>query len=571
MKKILNIIVSIFFLFLGVFISGVVFAITWPNTPTWEFLRWGFIAYLDISLVNTWATTDWIVKKALDTDNLWNWVIISSWWNIWIANSFPTSKFDVNWKTISQNFQLISWMGTWNILVSDSSWNWTWLKNNYRLKATSLMVNWWTYWQNCFVMEDTSLRCVWYNGNWAIWLWTNVNNHYFPQRVLLKWVKKVYSNNLNTYALMTNGEMYAIWWYNVYWELWLWHASTVYFPQKIPWLSNVIDFVTAWWYYTDWVTGRWAAQSCALLQDKTVKCWWRNWTGQLWVWDGSHRYSPTLVTWLTNVKKIVMTDWQPRTTTCALLEDWSVRCWWYNWRWSLWNWDTNERNYPITTGIENVVDIEAAWTYQSWAHICAILQDKTVKCWWRNWHGQLWNWNTSNQYVPVSVIWLTNVRKIVMSWWSWRANYAITYDNKVYSWGYNWYWELWVWDSTNRSTATLINGLNNVKDIVSTWWNENSTCALIEDWTVKCWGYNAWWQLWIWDASNRNSPQTVLGLDNVVEIQIYTTYRSNRIFTCALISDWTVKCWGYNWFGQLWQLNTTDYYVPVVVKNLNKD
>ncbi len=571
MKKLFNGFIWLLFIVLWIFISWFVYAISWPNTPTWEFFRWWFIAYLDKSLVNTWATTSWVVKKSIDTDNLGSWTIVSLNSNIWIWISTPSSKLDVNWKTKTQNFQLSSQTQSWNILVSDSLWNWTWIKNNYRLKASSLMVNWWTYWQNCFVMEDTSLKCLWYNWNWTIWLWTNASNHYFPQTTLLKWVKKVYSNNLNSYALMTNWDLYAIWWHNWYWELWLWHTSTIYFPQKIPWLSNVVDFVTRWAYYTDWYTWRWAANSCALLEDKTVRCWWRNWTWQLWVWDSSNRSSPTQVVWLTNVKKIVMNEWQLWWTTCALLYDWNVKCWWWNWRGQLWVWDTADRYYPTTVNISWVSDIVIAGSYQSGSHICAIMNDATVRCWWWNWHGQLWNWNTSHQSNPVTVIWLTNVRKIVISWWSWYSNYAITNDNKVYSWWYNGYWELWLWDTSNRSTAVLINWLENVKDIVSTWRNPWSTCALLYDWTIKCWWYNAWWQLWVWDASNRLSPTDVLWVEKATEIQIYTTYRSNRIFTCALVSDWSVKCWGYNWFWQLWQNNTLDYYIPVTIKNLNKD
>ncbi len=553
-----------------IFITGYVYWTLWPATPTWEFIRWWLSYFLEKSLVVSWTWTDWIVKKSLDTDNLWSWTMISFSWNIWILTNSPQANLDISGGIKTNSFNL-NWGNSNQILISDWNWNWVWWANNYKLKVQSLMINWWTYWQNCFVMEDTSLKCVWYNWNWRIWMWTNTNNYYFPQKIPISWVKKVIWNNLNTYTLMLNWDVYFIWWYNRYWEWWLWDTTTRYIPQKINWISNATDIVTSWRYYTDWTTWRWAAHACALINDWTIKCWGRNWTWQLWTWDTTNRLTPTQVFWVSWATKIVMTDWQLRWNTCALINDWTVKCWWRNWWGTLWNWDNNWRLYATTVNITNVNDIVMWWTNQSWAHACALINDWTVKCWWYNWHGEIWNWNTNDQWNPTLVNWLNNVKKIIITWWSAYDNYAITNDNKVYSWGENSRWQLWVWDTTNRSSPTLINWLNNVSDIVSTWWNAVTTCALINDWTVKCWGYNWNWQLWVWDTTNRSSPTQVLWISWISSIKVYTTYWSNRPFTCALVNDWTVKCWWYNWFWQLWQNNTFDYYIPVVVKNLNHD
>lgn len=572
MKKIIfKFTIFLFSILWGMVITSLVYATVWPTTPVGEFVRWWITSILEKSLVNTWATTDGIVKKALDTVNLWSGVITSVSGNIWIWTATPSAKLDVIGKTQALNMRLVESTASGYIVASDGSGNTSWIPNNYRLKVSSLMVNGGTYGHQCYVMEDTSVQCLGYNGNWDLGIGNNTNNFYYPIKVPLKWVKKVYSNNLSLYALMLNGDMYVIGWYNAYWELWLWDTATRYVPQKITGVSNVVDFVTKGAYYTDGVTWRWAANACALLSDKTVKCWWRNGTGQLWNGDSTYRATPTQVYGLTNVKKVVMDEWQLRGTTCALLYDNTVKCWWYNWRGQLWNWDTNDRYVPTTVNISGVSDIEIAGSNQSWAHVCAIMNDATVKCWWWNGHGQIGNGNTSHQYNPVTVTGLSNVRKLVISWWSGYWTYAITNDNKVYSWGYNGYGELWHWDTTNRTTATLIPWLTNVKDVVSTGWNEVSTCALLFDGSVKCWGYNAWGQLWNWDTTNRSTPTLAVWVHNATEIEIYTTYRSNRIYTCAEIDDGSVKCWGYNGFGQLGQWNTLNYPTPVSVKNLNID
>lgn len=70
---------------------------------------------------------------------------------------------------------------------------------------------------------------------------------------------------------------------------------------------------------------------------------------------------------------------------------------------------------------------------------------------------------------------------------------------------------------------------------------------------MKCWGYNAQGQLGVGDTTNRYSPTSVVGLDNVEKLEMYETFYSSRPWVCALITGGSVKCWGYNGFGALGQ------------------
>ena len=91
------------------------------------------------------------------------------------------------------------------------------------------------------------------------------------------------------------------------------------------------------------------------------------------------------------------------------------------------------------------------------------------------------------------------------------------------------------------------------------------TCALLaddpetadedEDGTIRCWGYNLYGQLGDHDLETdiniaivgaaENSPVQVVGIDNAIAISAKNTH------TCAVLEDGTVRCWGYNFYGQL--------------------
>lgn len=132
-----------------------VFAVNWPSiTPSWEITGGAFMNYFNKILVNTWATTDWTVKKS---ESLWlngsSAVITISWWlasisgvPVWnndIANKAYVDAavsaagggwlnvYKYDWVTVVWNFLWIrdvtdlSYLNvTWNdIIYSDTLWN----------------------------------------------------------------------------------------------------------------------------------------------------------------------------------------------------------------------------------------------------------------------------------------------------------------------------------------------------------------------------------------------------------------------------------------------------------------
>src|SRR5262245_32278448 len=71
------------------------------------------------------------------------------------------------------------------------------------------------------------------------------------------------------------------------------------------------------------------------------------------------------------------------------------------------------------------------------------------------------------------------------------------------------------------------------------------SCALLSDGTARCWGYNFYGQLGDDSRVRRLQPVTVSGLSNAA------TLAAGQDHTCALLSDGTGRCWGRNDSGQL--------------------
>jgi alpha-tubulin suppressor-like RCC1 family protein/serine/threonine protein kinase len=85
------------------------------------------------------------------------------------------------------------------------------------------------------------------------------------------------------------------------------------------------------------------------------------------------------------------------------------------------------------------------------------------------------------------------------------------------------------------------------------------TCAIARDTTVRCWGWNAFGQLGDGSVAHRTAPTPVAGLVGAVELV------AGYAHTCARLNTGEVRCWGLNSTGQLGDGTRVSRVVPTPV------
>ena len=311
------------------------------------------------------------------------------------------------------------------------------------------------------------------------------------------------------------------------------HAST---PVAVSGLTSAVD------------VGAGIEHSCALLTDGTMRCWGTSYVGQLG--DGTFNgWSdvPKPVLNLSDAIAGVVGGFH----TCAILADRSMRCWGRNQDGQVGNGDnTTDVSVPhAVIGLGGPVSTATAGGY----HTCALMPDATVRCWGRNTRGQLGD-GTNNFFssTPVPVSGMTNAAAVSGGTWH---TCALLQNGTVQCWGENDHGQIGNTLSHSNVPVTVAGISNAVAISVGT----HHSCAVLADGTTRCWGWNDSGQLGNGTTVNSSSPVQVSALSGPMQIAV------GSFHSCVLMPDRSGRCWGWNAYGQLGNGTTTNASTPVNV------
>jgi alpha-tubulin suppressor-like RCC1 family protein len=119
---------------------------------------------------------------------------------------------------------------------------------------------------------------------------------------------------------------------------------------------------------------------------------------------------------------------------------------------------------------------------------------------------------------------------------------AVRNDGTMRCWGYNADGQLGDGTQTDRPTPITVSGLTTAVTVSAGIFH---TCAVLVGGTARCWGDNSSGQLGDNSTTRRRTPVNVASLTNAIAIS------AGGFHTCALLADGTVRCWGENGNGQL--------------------
>jgi alpha-tubulin suppressor-like RCC1 family protein len=335
-------------------------------------------------------------------------------------------------------------------------------------------------------------------------------------------------------------------------------------------------------------TGRTAKQiatgsshSCAVLDNNTVKCWGLGTNGRLGygtttsLGRASGQMGDALATIDLGTGRTAVSISAGSAHTCAVLDNATVKCWGLNTDGQLGLGDTDDRGDDAGEMGDALVTIDLGTGRTALAisagstHTCAVLDNATAKCWGAGANGRLGYGDQSslgddsgemgNALAAVSL----GAGRTVKALSSGDAHTcAILDNNSVKCWGGNGNGRLGYGDTDDRgdtsgemgdALSAVSLGTGRTANSISL--GSGHTCVILDNSEVKCWGNGASGRLGYGATTSLGDASEEMG-DELAAVDLGTSRTAKAIkagdaHTCAVLDNFTVKCWGSGSNGRL--------------------
>jgi alpha-tubulin suppressor-like RCC1 family protein len=239
---------------------------------------------------------------------------------------------------------------------------------------------------------------------------------------------------------------------------------------------------------------------------------------------------------------------------CAITEVGAVLCWGAN-DYRLGAGDRIDRTEPKQVPLPGA----ALQLALAGNHGCALLEDGAVNCWGANGDGQL----GIGGFVPSTSgpVPVTGLGAAVAVSAGQDTSCALLGDGTVWCWGHNSDRQLGDGTTTPSPVPLQIPGLVDVVDVSVG--IDGTVCARTAAKELFCWGENDEGELGLgFTSSNEGTPQQVSSLSEVTDIAV-------QQHVCAVTGQGEAYCWGRNWYGELGTSNGSSpspRLVPIAVR-----
>ncbi|MFK7873830.1 MAG: RCC1 domain-containing protein [Oligoflexales bacterium] len=327
--------------------------------------------------------------------------------------------------------------------------------------------------------------------------------------------------------------------------------------------------------------------TCAVSESGKLYCWGQNTYGKLGHGDTQNKgyrvddMKNLPVTQLGKKQHIRQLSLFSGHHVCAVLENGHLKCWGNN------QYGQLGLEHALTQGDEpkemgkflSAVGLQKEDVLQVIAgstHTCALVGDGYVKCWGGSEYGQIGSHHSSNlgdeagEILELNSVDLGDFSVVEMAGGR-EHNCALSRYGEVKCWGRNDKGQLGLSDHKHRGAIHPGNDMGDALPTVDFGANSDvqhiaagydHTCALFENGFMKCWGRNDKGQLGLGlrvkqgDKEIRNVAD--LSVVNLGAERTAISIAAGGHTTCAVLDNYTLKCWGLNSYGQLGQGDKVD-------------